>query len=76
MIDMGMYKGERVFYTGNRTIRQLMEDGELIAIPDPVTGCVFKRTERATALERLAALTIEEVQEIERKRNEGTSNGC
>lgn len=70
MIDMGMHKGEHVFYTGGLSIRELLEAGELIAIPDPVTGCVFKRTEKATVLERLAALTIDEVREIERKRNE------
>lgn len=70
---MGMHKGEHVFYTGNRSIRELIEAGELIAISDPVTGVVFKRTEKATAVERLAALTIPEVQEIERRRNEGTN---
>lgn len=74
MIDMGMYKGEHVFYTGNRSIRELLEAGELIAIPDPTTGCVFKRTGKATVLERLAALTIDEVREIERKRNEKTND--
>lgn len=69
MIDMGVVKGERVFYTGGRSIRELMIAGELIAIPDAETGVVFKRIERATELERMAALTIEEVVEIERKRN-------
>ena len=69
MIDMGVVKGERVFYTGGRSIRELMIAGELIAIPDAETGVVFKRIERATEVERMAALTIEEVVEIERKRN-------
>lgn len=70
-IDMGMHHGARTFYVpGNRSIRELIEAGELVAIPDPGIGVVFKRTDNATALERLAALTIAEVQEIERKRNE------
>lgn len=69
MLDMGKYKGVQLWAPQGKSIRELMEDGEIVAIPDPETGMVFKRTERCTPLELMAALTIEEAKEIEAKRN-------
>lgn len=69
MIDMGKSKGAQVWYTGGRSIRELMEAGEIIALPDPDTGMIFKVAARCTELERMAALTIEEAQAIEANRN-------
>ena len=64
MIDMGMVKGERVFYTGGRSLRELMEDGEVLAIPDAETGIIYKRPESCSEIERRAALTVEEARAI------------
>lgn len=60
MIDMGIVKGEQVWYTGGRSLAQLIEDGEVCAIPTD-EGIVFKRREICTKLELQAAYTIEEV---------------
>lgn len=65
MTDMGKSKGVQVWYTDGRSIRELMEVGEIIALPDPETGMIFKIAARCTELERRAALTIEEAQVIE-----------
>lgn len=36
LVDMGNVHGKRSFYTHGRSIRELMEDGELVAIPDAI----------------------------------------
>lgn len=64
MIDMGIIQGKQVFYTGNRSIEELVEAGELMALPDTETGVCFKRTERCTPLEKLAAYTVDEAKQI------------
>ncbi len=73
MLDMGKHKGIQLWATGGKSIQELMESGEVVALPDPETGMIFKRTARCTPLELMAALTVEEAKEIEAKRN-GTSN--
>lgn len=60
MIDMGTVHGQKVFYTHGRSIRELMEDGEIIAIPDAVQGVVYKRTEACSTVELAAQLTVNE----------------
>lgn len=70
MIDMGKSKGTQVWFTGGRSIRELMEAGEIIALPDPETGMIFKIAAKCTELERRAALTIEEAQAIENSQNQ------
>lgn len=69
MIDMGMHKGEHVFYVGNRSFAELMEAGEIMAIPDAMQGIIYKRTERCSELEKAAALTLEEAREFTQKWN-------
>jgi len=64
MIDMGIIQGKRVFYTGNRSLAELIEAGEVMALPDPETSVCFKRTERCTPLEKLAAYTVDEAKAI------------
>lgn len=64
MIDMGVINGERVWYTDGRSFIELMQTGEVVAIPDAEYGIVYKRTERATPLELAAQLTVEEAQQI------------
>lgn len=62
MIDMGKYKGEtQIWYTGNKSMLELIEEGQIIAIPDPVEGIIFKRTGRCTDLERQAAFSVAEL---------------
>ena len=60
MIDLGMHKGQHIFYTGNRSLAQLIIDGEVMAVPTP-NGMVFKRVETCTEVEKRAAYTIDEV---------------
>lgn len=60
MIDMGIVRGERVWYTGGRSLAQLIEDGEVCAVPTD-EGLIFKRREICTELELQAAYTLEEV---------------
>lgn len=67
MIDMGNHKGQHLFYTGNRSIAELMDAGEIIAIPDALYIIIFKRTERATPIEKQAAYTLDEVRAIYEK---------
>lgn len=67
MIDMGKHHGEQVWYTEGRSIKQLIEDGEIVALPDSEDAIVFKRKERCTPLELMAAFTLEETKEIYRK---------
>lgn len=62
MIDMGKYKGEtQIWYTGNKSMLELIEEGQIVAIPDPVNGIIFKRTERCTELERQSAFSVAEL---------------
>lgn len=60
MIDMGNYKGERVFYVGGKSFAELIQEGAILAIPDPAQGIIYKRPERCTELEKMAAFTLEE----------------
>ncbi len=63
MIDMGMHKGTQLWYTGGRSLAQLIEDGEVMAIPTPI-GLIFKRSEIVTPIERMAAYTLDEVRQF------------
>lgn len=63
LIDLGIVKGQRLFYTGNRSLAQLIEAGEVCAIPT-LEGVMFKRREICTELERQAAYTLAEVRAI------------
>lgn len=60
MIDMGMHHGQRVFYTGGRSLRELIEAGEILAIPDPESGLIFKRTVNCSKVEKAAAFSVDE----------------
>ena len=60
MIDMGNHKGERVFYVGDKSFAELIQEGAILAIPDAVTGIIYKRPERCTELEKMAAFTLED----------------
>lgn len=74
MIDMGNHKGQHLFYTGDRSIAELIEAGEIIAIPDPIDIIIFKRAERATPIEKQAAYTLAEVIAIYKQLGQDTSN--
>ena len=67
MINMGKSKGQQVWYTEGKSIQELMEAGDIVALPNG-DGMIFKRAARCTPLELLAALTVEEAKEIEAKR--------
>ena len=67
LIDMGIAHGKRTFYAKNRSLKELMEQGILIAIPDAQEGVVFKRKEVATDLEKQAAYTLEEIEALYKK---------
>lgn len=69
MLDMGKYKGTQLWYTGGRSLAELMEAGEVFAIPDPETGLAFKRAESCTTLEKQAAYTVEEAKAFIEKWN-------
>ncbi len=73
MLDMGKHKGVQLWAPQGKSIRELMEAGEIVALPDPETGMIFKRTARCTPLELMAALTIEEAKAIEVQRNGQTN---
>lgn len=60
MIDLGTVRGQRTWYTGGRSLAQLIEAGEVCAIPTP-TGLAFKRREICTPIELAAAYTLAEV---------------
>lgn len=64
MIDMGHHHGEHVYYTGGRSLAELVQDGEIIAIPDPTQGIVYKRPVNCTPVELAARLTVEEAKRI------------
>lgn len=71
MIDMGDHKGEHVFYVGNKSFAELIQEGAILAIPDTENGIIFKRPERCTALEKLAAFTLEEAAAFVKQWNDG-----
>ena len=63
--DMGDVKGEHVFHvSGNPTWGDLIREGIIVAIPDSAEGIIYKRSENCTTLEKMAALTAEEVAAI------------
>lgn len=64
MIDMGNVRGKRVYYTAGRSLAELVEAGEIIAIPDPDQGIVYKRPVNCTPLEVAAKLTVDEARKI------------
>lgn len=64
LIDMGKVKGEQVWYTGGKSLAELMEAGEIAAIPDTEQGIVYKRTVNCTPVELAAKLTVEEAKRI------------
>ena len=63
--DMGDVKGEHVFHvSGNPTWGDLIREGIIIAIPDSAEGIIYKRREKCTPVEIMAALTVEEAAAI------------
>lgn len=69
MIDMGIVHGERVWYTGGRSLAQLIKDGEVCAVPTD-EGLAFKRREICTEVELQSAYTLDEVYEFAAKHGE------
>lgn len=43
MIDMGKHKGTQIWYIGGRSLAELIEAGEIAAVPDAEVGIAFKR---------------------------------
>lgn len=61
MIDLGIAHGQHVFYVpGNPSLAELIEAGEVVAIPDAETGIAFKRPVNCTPVELAARLTVDE----------------
>jgi len=60
MIDMGKVHGKRLWYTGGRSLGELVRSGEIIVVPDG-DWIAFKRPENCTEVERQAALTFDEI---------------
>lgn len=60
MIDMGKVHGKRLWYTGRRSMADLIRDGEIIVVPDGY-WIAFKRAAACTEVERRAALTFDEI---------------
>lgn len=73
MIDMGIVRGQHVFYTGGRSLRELIKDGEITVLPDG-DWIMFKRTEILTEVERQAALTLDEVKAFYAKHESESTN--
>lgn len=63
IIDMGIVHGARAFYTGNRSVQELIEDGTISVVPDG-DWIAFKRTEILSEVERRAALTMQEIRDF------------
>ena len=74
MIDMGMHHGEHVFFVGNKSYGELIQEGLILAIPDPERGIIFKRATRCTEVEKLAAFTLEEAAAFIEKWNKEMDN--
>lgn len=66
MIDMGIIDGKRVWYPGGKSLMELIDIGEVVALPDMDDGVAFKRRERCTPLELQAAYTPEEIRRMAR----------
>ena len=64
LFDMGQYKGQHIFYAGQRTMAELIEDGIVIAIPDAMKGIIYKRVENCTPVEIAARLSIAEARRV------------
>jgi hypothetical protein len=64
MIDLGNVHGQRTFYTAGRSLAELVEAGEVVAIPDPHEGIIYKRPDICTPLEMAAKLTVDEALRI------------
>lgn len=73
LIDMGDHHGQRTFYTGGRSLAELMQDGEVVAIPDPDEGIIYKRPANCTSVELAAKLSVEEARQITAEWNRGVS---
>lgn len=69
MIDMGMIDGKQIFYTGDKSLMELIDSGDVVAIPDAEDGMAFKRSERLTPLERLAAYTPDDIRKMAQGQN-------
>jgi hypothetical protein len=78
MIDMGMSHGKHVFLVpGHKSYGEMIRDGDILAIPDPIQGIIYKRPEVATEIEKRAAMTLEEATKFTEAWNKGIeeSNG-
>jgi hypothetical protein len=64
MFDLGNVHGDHLFMTGGRSLAELMEAGEVVAIPDAAEGIIYKRPENCTPLELAAQLTVDEAKWI------------
>lgn len=64
MIDLGIVRGQRTFYTAGRSLAELVESGEVVAIPDATEGIIYKRPENCTPVELAARLTVDEARRI------------
>lgn len=70
LIDMGKHHGERVFYTNKSSLAELLQAGEIVAIPDTTQGIVYKRTENCSPVEMASQLSLEEAKKITDEWNE------
>ncbi len=69
--DMGLVHGKPTFHvSGNPTVKDLIEEGIIIAIPDPHEGIIYKRPQKCSAIELSARLTVEEAAAITAAWNE------
>lgn len=64
MIDMGLHKGQRVFYTEGKSLADLISEGQIFAVPDRENGIVFKRAVNCSELEKAAAFSLEELRAL------------
>lgn len=64
MIDLGIAHGKHVFYTGNHSLAELVEAGEVVAIPDAAEGIIYKRPQNCTPVELAARLSVDEARRI------------
>ena len=69
LIDMGIVHGQQAYLTGNRSLAELIADGEIVAIPDAAEGIIYKRTVNATPLELAAKLTVDEAKKVTKEWN-------
>lgn len=64
MINLGIAHGHHLFYTAGRSLAELVEASEVVAIPDSTDGIIYKRPENCTPLELAARLTVDEAKRI------------